>query len=112
MSTEENTATETTECFWNCFYSGIFILQTDAILEAENQYDLAEECNEFFREAIENVENAGFSGLSANNKTRWNSDSKMAQSRIKNKGRHSVLQCWFVYNYVSSTSCRYCQTMS
>lgn len=60
--------------------------KTDEILEAEGRYDLSDECEEFFRQSIQDAENSRFSGLCASNTTRWNSDSKMGKSYLKNKG--------------------------
>lgn len=44
------------------------------ILEFEDRSALFDEYDEIFRERIENAHNSRFSGLSSNNKTRWNSD--------------------------------------
>lgn len=64
----------------------IFSNNEDQILEAEDRYELADECAELFRESFNSAENSQFSGLSASNKTRWNSDAKMGKSCLKNKG--------------------------
>lgn len=55
-------------------------------MEAEDRYDLSDECNDFFRQSIDSAENSRFAGISASNKTRWNSDAKMGKSHLQNKG--------------------------
>lgn len=60
--------------------------EKDEILEAEGRYDLADECDDFFRQTISSAENSRFSGLGASNKTRWNSDAMMGKSYLKHKG--------------------------
>lgn len=67
------------------------VFNTAEILEAEDRYELAHENDEYARERMIEAERANFSGLHLANKTRWNSDLKMARSQLQIVRMHYLI---------------------